>query len=77
MHFSSNRELKKSRIQTVDNVNIENYTICETNDTENDEVIAHMLQDQFNKEYDLMLKRTEEKLNRDSKGKIFFLINLI
>lgn len=27
-----------------------------------------MLQDQFNKEYDLMLKRTEEKFNRDSKG---------
>lgn len=77
MHFSSNRELKKSRIQTVDNVNIENYTICETNDTENDEVIAHMLQDQFNKEYNLMLKHTEKKLNRDSKGKIFFLINLV
>lgn len=36
-----------------------------------------MMQDQFNKEYDLMLKRTEEKFNRDSKGKIFFLINLI
>lgn len=77
MYFSPNRELKKSHIQTVDNVNIENYTIRETNDTENDEVIAHMLQDQFNKEHDLMLKRTEEKLNRDSKGKIFFLINLI
>lgn len=27
-----------------------------------------MLQDQFNKEYDLMLKRTEKKFNRDSKG---------
>lgn len=77
MHFSSNRELKKLHNQTVDNVNIENYTICETNDTENDEVIAHMLQDQFNKEHDLILKRTEKILNRDSKGKIFFLINLI
>ncbi|XP_012239085.1 serine/threonine-protein kinase RIO3 [Bombus impatiens] len=66
------KELKKSRIQTVDNVNIENYTICETNDTENDEVIAHMLQDQFNKEYNLMLKHTEKKLNRDSKVNITY-----
>lgn len=32
-----------------------------------------MLQDQFNKEYDLMLKRTEKKFNRDSKG-IFNLV---
>ncbi|XP_071876196.1 serine/threonine-protein kinase RIO3 [Bombus fervidus] len=66
------KELKKSHIQTVDNVNIENYTMCETNDTENDAVIAHMLQDQYNKEHDLILKRTEEKLNRDSKVNITY-----
>lgn len=77
MRFSSNRELKKHHIQTIDNVNIENYTICETNDTENDEAIANTLQHQFNKEYNLVLKHREKILNRDSKGKIFFLINLI
>lgn len=66
------KEFKKSHIQTVDNINIENYTICDTNDTENDEVIANMLQDQFNKEYDLILKRTEQKLNRDSKVNITY-----
>lgn len=62
------RELKKSRVETVEDVNIQDCAICETDDTDNDTVIAHMLQDQYNKEYDLMLKRTEEKFNRDSKG---------
>ena len=72
MYIFTNRELKKHQIETVENANIENCAICESNDTDNDEVIAHMMQDQFNKEYDLMLKRTEEKFNRDSKGKMFF-----
>lgn len=63
-----NRELKKYQNETENDVNIEDCTIYETNDTDSDEVIAHMLQDQFNKEYDLMLKRTEKKFNRDSKG---------
>jgi len=40
----------------------------DASDTGNDEVIANLLQTQFNREYDTMLKRTEEKFNRDSKG---------
>jgi len=42
--------------------------IYDTSDTGNDEVIANLLQAQFNREYNIMLKRTEEKFNRDSKG---------
>jgi RIO kinase 3 len=42
--------------------------IYDTSDTGNDEVIAHLLQAQFNREYNTILKRTEEKFNRDSKG---------
>lgn len=66
------KELKKSRVETVEDVNIQDCAICETDDTDNDTVIAHMLQDQYNKEYDLMLKRTEEKFNRDSKVNITY-----
>jgi hypothetical protein len=40
----------------------------EIDQTESDAVIAHMLQADLNEEYDLMLKRTEKKFNRDSKG---------
>ena len=47
---------------------MQDCAIHETHDTDDDEVIAHMLQNQYNKEYDLMLKRTEDKFNRDSKG---------
>ncbi|PBC32721.1 serine/threonine-protein kinase RIO3 [Apis cerana] len=66
------KELKKYQNETENDVNIEDCTIYETNDTDSDEVIAHMLQDQFNKEYDLMLKRTEKKFNRDSKVNISY-----
>lgn len=64
------KKSKKHQIETVDDANIES---SEINDTDNDEVIAHMMQDQFNKEYDLMLKRTEEKFNRDSKVNITYM----
>lgn len=40
----------------------------EISDADNDEVIANILQHQFNEEHDMMLKRMEEKVNRDSKG---------
>ncbi|XP_003691785.1 serine/threonine-protein kinase RIO3 [Apis florea] len=66
------KELKKYQNETENDVNIQDCAIYETNDTDSDEVIAHMLQDQFNKEYDLMLKRTEEKFNRDSKVNISY-----
>ncbi|XP_032676684.1 serine/threonine-protein kinase RIO3-like [Odontomachus brunneus] len=39
----------------------------EVSDADNDEVIANILQHQFNEEHDMMLKRMEEKVNRDSK----------
>ncbi|XP_012532222.1 serine/threonine-protein kinase RIO3 [Monomorium pharaonis] len=44
----------------------------DASDTDNDEVIANLLQTQFNREYDTMLKRTEEKFNRDSKVSISY-----
>ncbi|CAL7940463.1 unnamed protein product [Xylocopa violacea] len=66
------KELKKFEVDTIDDKNIQECTIHKFNDTDNDEVIAHMLQDQFNKEYDLMLKRTEEKFNRDAKVNISY-----
>ncbi|CAK9828367.1 Serine/threonine-protein kinase RIO3 [Anthophora retusa] len=66
------KELKQCQNETVDDVNIKDCTLYESSDTDNDEVIAHMLQDQFNKEYNLMLKRTEEKFNRDSKVNITY-----
>ncbi|KAG5318904.1 RIOK3 kinase, partial [Pseudoatta argentina] len=67
------RELKKCFDE--DNVNIMDKTMGETydaSDTGNDEVIAHLLQTQFSREYDTMLKRTEKKFNRDSKVSISF-----
>ncbi|XP_063990226.1 serine/threonine-protein kinase RIO3-like [Diachasmimorpha longicaudata] len=39
----------------------------ELDETDSDAVIAQLLQNQFNNEYDLMLKRTEEKFNGHSK----------
>lgn len=39
-------------------------------DCNNDEIIARMLQLQFNKEFDEHLKRVEKKLNGTSKGEI-------
>ncbi|KYM93901.1 PREDICTED: serine/threonine-protein kinase RIO3-like [Cyphomyrmex costatus] len=65
------RELKKCFDK--DNVNLMDKTLGETydvSDTGNDEVIAYLLQTQFSREYDTMLKRTEEKFNRDSKVSI-------
>ncbi|XP_076759742.1 serine/threonine-protein kinase RIO3 [Xylocopa sonorina] len=66
------KELKKYEVDTIDDKNFQDCAMHKSNDTDNDEVIAHMLQDQFNKEYDLMLKRTEEKFNRDAKVNISY-----
>ncbi|KAM0728963.1 Serine/threonine-protein kinase RIO3 [Formica fusca] len=44
----------------------------DASDTGSDEVIANLLQRQFNWEYDTMSKRTEEKFNRDSKVSISY-----
>lgn len=44
----------------------------DASDTGSDEVIANLLQAQFNREYDTMLKRTEKKFNRDSKVSISY-----
>ncbi|XP_029035417.1 serine/threonine-protein kinase RIO3-like [Osmia bicornis bicornis] len=61
------KEIKKYQTEISNDADIEDSTIYESNDTDNDEVIAHMLQDQYNKEYDQILTRTEEKFNRDAK----------
>ncbi|XP_017888323.1 serine/threonine-protein kinase RIO3-like [Ceratina calcarata] len=68
------KESKRYKVESVrhDTKVQDHATTYESNDTDSDEVIAHVLQDQFNKEYDLMLKRTEEKLNRDSKVNISY-----
>ena len=66
------KEIKKHQVETTEDVNTQDCAIHETHDTDNDEVIAHMLQNQYNKEYDLMLKRTEDKFNRDSKVNITY-----
>lgn len=66
------KEIKKYQVESIEDVNIQDCPLCEAHDTDNDEVIAHMLQDQFNKEYDLMIKRTEEKFNRDAKVNISY-----
>lgn len=67
------KELKK--YFDDDNMNKIDRQIGETfdaSDTGNDEVIACLLQAQFNGEYNTMLKRTEEKFNRDSKVSISY-----
>ncbi|KAG5314788.1 RIOK3 kinase, partial [Acromyrmex insinuator] len=72
-NFCIAREMKKCFDK--DNVNVMDKTMGETydaSDTGNDEVIAHLLQTQFSREYDTMLKRTEKKFNRDSKVSISF-----
>ncbi|XP_033334923.1 serine/threonine-protein kinase RIO3 [Megalopta genalis] len=66
------KEIKKCQIESIENANIEDCPLFEAHDTDSDEVIAHMLQNQFNKEYDLMIKRTEEKFNGDAKVNISF-----
>lgn len=52
-----------------DNKEVQEQTdLFEIDGTDSDEVIAHMLQAQYNNEHDLQLKRTENKFNRNSKG---------
>ena len=41
--------------------------------TDSDAEIARMLQSEFNNEYNLMLTKTEQKLNGDCKGSLMFL----
>ncbi|KAJ8683202.1 hypothetical protein QAD02_018994 [Eretmocerus hayati] len=50
----------------------ENPELLEIDQTESDETIAHMIQDDLNNEHDLMLKRTEEKFNGVSKVNISY-----
>ncbi|XP_031850296.1 serine/threonine-protein kinase RIO3 [Nomia melanderi] len=66
------KEIKKYQIESFEDVNIEEHGLFEATDTDSDEVIAHMLQDQFNKEHDRMIKRTEEKFNRNAKVNISY-----
>lgn len=52
----------------------EQSELYEIDGTDSDEVIAHMLQAQYNSEHDLQLKRTENKFNRNSKGPYIVII---
>lgn len=68
------RELRK-QFDDGDNVDKSEMDAGETydaSDTGNDEVIAYLLQSQFNHEYNAMLKRTEDKFNRDAKVNISY-----
>lgn len=72
---ASTQERERKKCFARDNVNQVDKEMGETydaSDTSNDEVIANLLQTQFNREYDTMLKRTEEKFNRDSKVSISY-----
>ncbi|XP_015113170.1 serine/threonine-protein kinase RIO3 [Diachasma alloeum] len=54
--------------KTIDNLDTLDQCICyELDATDSDAVIAQLLQNQYNSEYDLMLKKTEEKFNGHSK----------
>ncbi|KAF7404856.1 hypothetical protein HZH66_003762 [Vespula vulgaris] len=66
------KELKKYKDSLKEEPITEIYDTYESNDTDSDEVIAQMLQAQYNREYDMMLKRTETKVNRDSKVNISY-----
>lgn len=66
------KQLEKCTNEIMQNVQIEECDMYEPNETDSDEVIAHMLQVQYNKEYDKMLKRTEEKFNRDAKVNVTY-----
>lgn len=67
------REVERyTRHLDIPDVDTPECRIYEPDDTDSDEVIAHMLQAQYNKEYDLMLKRTEEKFNRDAKVNVTY-----
>jgi len=66
------RELKKFDENNANQVDKRMEETYDASDTGNDEVIANLLQTQFNREYDTMLKRTEDKFNRDSKVSISY-----
>ncbi|EFN80105.1 serine/threonine-protein kinase RIO3 [Harpegnathos saltator] len=68
------QEMKLNEYLNDDNRSIiqANKEKDEVSDADNDEVIANILQDQFNEEHDIMLKRIEEKVNRDSKVSISY-----
>ncbi|XP_035739966.1 serine/threonine-protein kinase RIO3-like [Vespa mandarinia] len=66
------KELKKYKDSLKEEPITEIYDTYESNDTDSDAVIAQMLQAQYNREYDMMLKRTETKVNRDSKVNISY-----
>ena len=59
-------------VVVIDNAS-SNNSICEaTNDAiDNDYVLASLLQLEFDKEYDEVLKGYENQRNRNSKGKLF------
>jgi len=51
---------------------VEECQECALDGTDSDAVIAQLLQNQYNREYDLMLKRTEDKFNGASKVNISY-----
>lgn len=70
-YFINFRELlkyAKNLAEEIPENSEENPELLEIDQTESDEVIAHVVQANLNEEYDLMLKRTERKYNGESKG---------
>lgn len=66
------KETKKQEDQITATVPYEDPNLFETAETDSDEVIAHMLQAQYNKEYDHIIKLTEKKFNRDARVNISY-----
>lgn len=58
----------KKLAEEVPETSDERPELLEIDQTESDEVIAHVVQANLNEEYDLMLKRSEKKYNGESKG---------
>ncbi|KAH0552051.1 serine/threonine-protein kinase RIO3-like [Cotesia glomerata] len=74
---SFHKKLENEFLKYADDKVTENHATFEDVEIEDDNinsdrVIAQLLQNQFNDEYDLMLKRTEDKLNRGAKVGISF-----
>ena len=75
--FREIKKLAKNLAEECPEIPQEIPELLEIDQTESDEVIAHIVQAEINIEHDLMLKRTEKKVNQNSKGLRIFSIQLI
>ncbi|XP_015595090.1 serine/threonine-protein kinase RIO3 [Cephus cinctus] len=67
------REIQRHTDLALPEPNPADCELFELDGTDSDEVIAHMLQAQYNREHDLELKRIEDKFNGESKVGVSYL----